>query len=82
MVDDAVDEPDGLPEAVTRHGSLVRPANHNNRVIPILMMMMMVMMMMMMMMMMIVTARVWCRGGIDRKRNSTINLTTDSGACF
>ena len=29
-----------------------------------------------------VTARVWCRGGIDRKRNSTINLTTDSGACF
>ena len=24
----------------------------------------------------------WCRGGIDRKRNSTINLTTDSGACF
>ena len=30
----------------------------------------------------IVTARVWCRGGIDRKRNSTINLTTDSGACF
>ena len=29
-----------------------------------------------------VTARVWCRGGIDRKRNSTINLTTDSGACY
>ena len=29
-----------------------------------------------------VTARVWCRGGIGRKRNSTINLTTDSGACF
>ena len=29
-----------------------------------------------------VTARVWCRGGIDRKRNSTINLTTDTGACF
>ena len=29
-----------------------------------------------------VTARVWCRGGIDRKRNSAINLTTDSGACF
>ena len=24
----------------------------------------------------------WCRGGIDRKRNSTINLTTDSGACY
>ena len=30
----------------------------------------------------IVTARVWCRGRIDRKRNSTINLTTDSGACY
>ena len=29
-----------------------------------------------------VTARVWCRGRIDRKRNSTINLTTDSGACY
>ena len=29
-----------------------------------------------------VTARVWCRGGIDRKGNSTINLTTDSGACY
>ena len=29
-----------------------------------------------------VTARVWCRGAIDRKRNSTINLTTDSGACY
>ena len=29
-----------------------------------------------------VTARVWCKGGIDRKRNSTINLTTDSGACY
>ena len=29
-----------------------------------------------------VTTRVWCRGGIDRKRNSTINLTTDSGVCF
>ena len=24
----------------------------------------------------------WCRGGTDRKRNSAINLTTDSGACF
>ena len=24
----------------------------------------------------------WCRGRIDRKRNSTINLTTDSGACY
>ena len=30
----------------------------------------------------VVTARVWCRGRIDRKRNSTINLTTDSGACY
>ena len=29
-----------------------------------------------------VTARVWCRGGIDRKKNSTINLTTAYGACF
>ena len=29
-----------------------------------------------------VTARVWCRGGIDRKKNSTINLTSVNGACF
>ena len=28
------------------------------------------------------TRPVWCRGRIDRKRNSTINLTTDSGACY
>ena len=34
------------------------------------------------MLMIIVKARVWCRGRIDRKRNSTINLTTDSGACY
>ena len=31
----------------------------------------------------IVTARVWCRGGIDRKKkNSTINLTSVNSACF
>ena len=29
-----------------------------------------------------VTARVWCRGGIDRKKNSTINLITAYGECF
>ena len=29
-----------------------------------------------------VTARVWCSGGIDRKKNSTINLTTAYGVCF
>ena len=31
-----------------------------------------------------VTARVWCRGGIDRKKkkNSTTNLTSVNGACF
>ena len=29
-----------------------------------------------------VTTRVWCRGGIDKKKISTINLTTVKGACI